>query len=314
MGFVMAGVRYGLNRFDLVAREEGHFHATSDAAGFLWGEIRKLPAYATFTARNRGQRKAPHPEMNSDQIVSALPGLDAGLDTYEIDLPAFWTHVATTGYPRHYAAGPMADGGAYEQKLLEYFVSLDLLGIAASDVVIDVASERSLFPSVVRSMTGATVYRQDLIYPPGVDGDRIGGDAAAMPIPDNFADKLVLHNAYEHFEGRADIDFLKEAWRVLKPGGMLCVAPINLAEHHSILTDPLVDRQGVEWDEGAEVIEWPWFHNRFGRFYDAPALQSRLLEPAVELGFETTIFRVVNAHDVSPHAYLHFVLMMRKPY
>jgi hypothetical protein len=38
-----------------------------------------------------------------------------------------------------------------------------------------------------------------------------------MPIPAQFADTLVLHNTFEHFEGSADTDFIAEAWRVLQP-------------------------------------------------------------------------------------------------
>ena len=39
-----------------------------------------------------------------------------------------------------------SDGGSRESKILEYFLSLQLLPISPSDIVIDVASERSVFP------------------------------------------------------------------------------------------------------------------------------------------------------------------------
>ena len=240
--------------------------------------------------------------------------MDVEMRTYTVDVAAFSQHVAAAGYPQLYAGGTMSNGGAREQKLLEYFVSLDLLRPTASQVVIDVASEWSVFPRVVEKATGARVYRQDLVYPPGICGDRIGGSAANMPVPAEFADMLVLHNAYEHFEGDADTEFVREAWRVLRPGGVVCILPLNLAEKYHIVTDPLVDRDGIVWDPGAAVVEVPMlWHNRFGRFYDLPALDRRVLTPARQAGFEITVYRVTNVRAVHPAAYLQFALLLTKP-
>jgi SAM-dependent methyltransferase len=219
--------------------------------------------------------------------------------------------VAVCRYPRNYAAGPLDEGGFREQKLLEYFVSLQLLAPRAADVMIDVASEWSIFPEVTRRLTGATVYRQDLIYPRGLHGDRIGGSAANLPVPDGFADILVAHNAFEHFEGTADSDFIREAWRVLRPGGRLCILPLFVSDRPCDLTDPLMDRHGVVWDDEAQVVELPWWHNRFGRLYDASGVERRVLQPGS--GFSQTIYHVANAHEVHPAISLHFALLMRKP-
>ncbi len=210
-----------------------------------------------------------------------------------------------------YAGGPLGKGGARDQKLLEYFVSLDLLTLRPGEVIIDVASEWSLFPSVVRRLTGATVYQQDLIYEPGVHGCYIGGSATEMPLPDGFADKLVLHNAFENFEGHDDTDFIHEAWRVLKPGGLLCIVPLYVAPQHTNLTDPLLRRPHLRFDAGARIVEVPWWHNRFGRYYAPATLRERVLEPGQ--AFETTIYCLENVQEVHPLASLHFALVMRKP-
>jgi hypothetical protein len=62
-----------------------------------------------------------------------------------------------------------------------------------------------------------------------------------MPVADGFADKLVLHNSFEHFEGTANTDLVTEAWRVLKPGGVVCIVPLFVSDRYVIMSDPLTD-------------------------------------------------------------------------
>jgi SAM-dependent methyltransferase len=310
VSMLRTGVRYAANLTSMVARQEGVVAAAVVGSQFVATEAAKLPRYARMT-RGSGGLKVAHPPLISERILTDLDGLGVPVRPYRIDVPAFHEHLASARYPKMYAAGSIDEGGNREEKLLEYFVSLDLLKPQRDHVMIDVASEWSIFPDVVRKRTGATVYQQDLIYPPGVRGYRIGGSAAHLPIPDNFADMLVLHNAFEHFEGTADSDFIREAWRILRPGGVLCILPLFMSERFSVMSDPLVDRRGVVWDPGAEVVEIPWWHNRFGRLYDAAALRTRVLEPG--RSFDQLIYHVVNPYEVHPSICLHFILLLSKP-
>ena len=93
-----------------------------------------------------------------------------------------------------------------------------------------------------------------------------------MPIGAEFANKLILHNSFEHFEGEADRDFISEAWRVLRPGGEVCIVPLYLSQRYEIFTDPLVDTRDLAWDPGARIARVRGFRNRFGRFYSPAAL------------------------------------------
>lgn len=310
MSMLATGVRYTTNLTSMVARQDGVLAAALVGSQFVASEAAKLPRFARMTLASNGVRTA-HPPLTSERIVANLRGLGLEMRPYRIDVPAFHAHLASVRYPKWYAAGSIDEGGNREEKLLEYFVSLDLLEPRREDVIIDVASEWSIFPEVVRKLTGATVYQQDLIYPPGVHGYRIGGSAAHLPIPDEFADMLVLHNAFEHFEGTADSDFIREAWRVLRPGGVLCILPLFMSERFSVMSDPLMDRRGVTWDAGAEVVEIPWWHNRFGRLYDAEALQSRVLAPGA--AFDQLVYQVVNPYEVHPSVCMHFILVLYKP-
>jgi SAM-dependent methyltransferase len=300
---------------DMVSRQQGFWAAALAGSRFAAAEIRKIPQAIrlAYKQRNHPTLKKTNPILYSPEIVTELLALNVDLQKLSIDKNAFHSHVSGCKYPKNYAAGPVDKGGLREKKLLEYYVSLELLDIRKDEVVIDVASEWSIFPDVLRALTGATIYQQDLIYPPGIHGHHIGGNAAHMPIPAGFADKLVLHNAFEHFEGNADTEFIKEAWRVLRPGGLLCILPLYLAEKYHILTDPLVRRPGIVWDEGAQIIERPWWHNRFGRFYDTKAFEQRILTAAEDVGFDATIYHITNIREVLSQSDMHFALIMKKP-
>jgi SAM-dependent methyltransferase len=311
------GVNYFTNLTTRVVEQEGYLTAAKVGSSFLLSEASKLPRLARLklSERQSATSEQTRIELEGDwtQLSAVLATRDIELKEYYIDPQAFRAHIDQVNYPRNYAGGPRSEGGAREEKLLEYFVSLDLMDIQATDVVIDVASEWSVFPDFVHELTGATVYRQDLIYPPGIKDNRIGGSAACMPVANGFADKLVLHNAFEHFEGTADTEFILEAWRVLKPGGILCILPLFMAQAFVNLTDPLVQRAGITWDPGARVIERLWWRNRFARYYDVEALWQRVLRPAHEVGFRITILHVENLQETEIPAYLCFVLVMVKP-
>ena len=77
------------------------------------------------------------------------------------------------------------------------------------------------------------------------------------------------------------------------------------------VTDPLVNRQGIVYDDKAEIIEVPWFHNRFGRFYDINTLKQHVLIPGRK--FNIKIYHVMNLKEIHPSLYLHFALVMQKP-
>jgi SAM-dependent methyltransferase len=310
---VKVGTRFAANRVSLAARQDGYGAAAAVAVRTAATELRKLPRLPRVLLASRSEASTRHPTGYSEAILESLRGLSAEVRPFVIDPSKFQSHVRSFAYPRAYAAGPLSEGGFRENKLLEYFLALEILGIRSGQVIVDVASEYSIFPTVARQLHGATVFRQDLIYPRGIHGDRIGGSAASMPISDEFADALVLHNSFEHFEGTADSDFVAESWRVLRPGGTVVIVPLFVSDHYCILSDPLTDRRGITWDAGAEVTQLPGWHNRFGRFYSAAALERRVLSPAMKLGYRPQILHFVNVKDVHPLASTYFSLLLRKP-
>jgi SAM-dependent methyltransferase len=193
---------------------------------------------------------------------------------------------------------PLVDAG----KLLEYYISYTWLGLGPSDVFMDVASQDCPFAFFVQQTIGCRVYRQDLYYlPPGVHEADIGGDATALPFPDGALSKLALHNSFEHFEGDADVRFIAEAARVLRPGGKMCIVPLFVGPAYRINTEGgWIDEHGQKhlWGVGA----------RFSRLYDPPMLETRVLQHCRD--FDVRMYLVENAPELDPACSVRYFLLL----
>lgn len=242
------------------------------------------------------------------------------------DYNAIWT--ALRSEPNVELREYTADAGKYEawlrearyssfayvvnrtEKFLEHQISLDLLAPKPGAILVDVASCRSPFPDILRRR-GHRVMVQDLEFKPGLHGDRLGGSAASMALPDESVDGMTLHCSFEHFELGADTGFIREAGRVLRPNGRVVILPLYLHQQFVNMTDPLFARS-VPFDEGATKIAVFGYANRFGRHYSVPAVRSRVIEPALANRLVPAIHRIRDLQKVSPNLYLNFALVLTK--
>jgi SAM-dependent methyltransferase len=244
-----------------------------------------------------------------DTIIEGLKAHGVRVVALTLDPAEYQAYFKAAGYTTYY---PGYYGFNLPEKTLEHFIAATLLGLGRDDVYIDIASEHSPVPNIYTRQFGCVSYRQDLSYPPGMNVDRIGGDAAAMPVPDGFASKMALHCSFEHFEGDADIRFAREIGRVLRPGGKVCFAPIYLAREYAVLTDPAVAvAEGVVFEDDAVLYCKPGWQNRHGRFYDPAHLVSRIKRNLGNL--DLTIYRITNAQAVDPSCYIQFAALVSKP-
>lgn len=259
----------------------------------------------------QGGRRVSKGWCTYDDITADLAAKGVEVSSHRIDVEGFWRYVDRVGYrDMPYWEGGKARAGT--EKWLEHYVSLELMKPAPDEVFVDIASCYSPFPDILREHWGCRTYRQDWAYPPGVHGDRIGSDAAELPVSDGFADGLTLHCSFEHFEGDRDFMFLREAERVLRPGGRLCILPIYTNRTYRIQTDLEawhLRRPSFERDAVICAAEgWGEVH---GRFYDPGHFVQRILGNVGSLRLR--IHRVENYLDVAPDCYLRFAAMFTKP-
>lgn len=253
----------------------------------------------------------PLDHERADAIASELSRQGVDLRPLAIDLDDYQGFMALAGYhrfPRYYAN---AHPDWLAEKSLEHYLAAKLLQLSPEDVYLDIANDDSPAPEIYRDAYRCAVFRQDLSFPEGISGNVIGGSAADLPLDPGFASKMALHCSFEHFEGDADIGFIREADRVLRPGGRVCILPLYLFTEYAIQTDPAwVPRRGLEFEPDATLYCARGWGNRHGRFYDVPHFLSRVVGALGTL--RLTVFRVTNCREVAPSCYLDFAALLEK--
>ncbi|MBI5515043.1 MAG: class I SAM-dependent methyltransferase [Deltaproteobacteria bacterium] len=242
----------------------------------------------------------------TDGVLRALTAAGVTVREHFVDPEAYARYVSAAEYP------PGLYQGNFVEKTLEHHLAFELLGLRPGETYIDVANAASPIPEVAERLYGVRAWRQDLSYPPGMRGRVLGGDAAAMPVPDGFAHALSLHCSFEHFEGDADARFITEARRVLAPGGRLCIVPLYLHGEYSVLTDPSswgLQRPAFEPD--ATLCLARGYRNRHGRLYDVPHFLRRVT--ARLQGLSLTVYRVRDAEALDPRCYVRFAALLTRP-
>jgi Methyltransferase domain len=213
----------------------------------------------------------------------------------EISASRFTEWKAMTGYTDCFPSYYAASNHFLYHKQIQHLVSILLTPPEPSSVWMDVASSTSPFPEILRQLYGITVFRQDLSYPPGVNGLTVGSNATEIPVLDGSIDRVSLHCSFEHFQGNSDSGFVKELARILKPGGMAAIIPIYVANNYQILSNPSYwPKYGIPSEEGASVVASQSYWEHHGRFYDWPNLKKRVVDPAIEHGLS------VRFHKVTP--------------
>jgi hypothetical protein len=246
-----------------------------------------------------------------EDVTAELEAAGVNVEPYAVPIDGFGSYVERAGY----ADMAYSDHGrspTAREKYLEHYVSLCMLEPQAGQVLVDVASMDSPFSEIVTELYGVETYRQDIMYPVGLRGRTIGGDAANMPLDDASVDHLVMHCSFEHFEGDSDSRFIREASRLLRPGGRLCILPLYTSSTYAIQTHPRgLRRQRLDFEPGDTIYVSDAWGPPHQRFYDADAFVRRIVSQLDDL--ELTIYEVTNLDAVGVGLYLRLAALFTKP-
>ncbi|MBI4442860.1 MAG: hypothetical protein HY649_05735 [Acidobacteria bacterium] len=200
------------------------------------------------------------------------------------------------------------------EKTMEHYLAARLLELSAGDVYVDVGSGNSPAAEIYQRLYGVRAYRQDQSYTEGIHGNQIGGEAGNMPVADGFATKMALHCSLDNFENDSDIRFFREANRVLRSRGKICVLPLYLFTTYAIQTDPAVlPKRGINknFDSDAVLYCNKGWGNRYGRAYDVPQFIKRIRGNLGDLRLR--IYEITNAKEVDASCYIKFAAIFQKP-
>ena len=259
---------------------------------------------------SRMHRERPY-DGTAEEIIQTLANIGYKPEVWHLQRDDYLSYCKNADYEgrKYYAVGT----SFIWKKTLEHYLSTQMLKLEPDDVFIDVASDQSVLPEIVGDLYGVRgLYRQDLIYKPGIHGNTIGGNAADMSVPNGFASKLALHNSFEHFEGDSDSGFIREAARILRPGGRFVIVPIYVGLSYYYLSSYFRSRWGVPIDKDAEwcLQKGQLQLQRHCRMYDVEHLKSRVLDFCDP--FEIKIFHIPNVREIHPFCDSDFALVGTK--
>jgi hypothetical protein len=250
----------------------------------------------------REPRRKGYPFIANDKIAYKLLESGFDVDNYEIDVDGYRAFFNQSKYSEDF---PDYSTFNLTEKSLEHYIAAQLLRLGKKDVYIDVGNEDSPAPIIYKNPFGAETSRTVF------NGEQIVEQATNIPLADESATKIALHCSFEHFEGDSDMTFLREAARVLKPGGAACIVPLYLAQEYSVVTDPVIAlSQHIGFEEKTVVCCVKGSKNRFARFYDPATLKKRIQNNLGNLTLK--IFRITNT-DFDPSCYVQFAALLTKP-
>lgn len=289
-----------------------HSVAMYDFALYRFKELLLWDTYFRALREPKVKQAVPHdnPQIH-DEIITQLKKSSFNLKNYEIDVNDYRQYMKNAEYQKFPSYQNNCKTKNFIEKTLEHYLAAKLLNPSKDDVYIDIASADSPTPEIYSKLYGCKVYRQDIMFPEGVHGNIIGGDASQMPIEDGFATKMGLHCSFEHFENNSDIKFIKETSRILRKGGKLCILPLYLFNKYAIQTNPAVmPKGGIPFENDATlycVKDWASRHNRF---YNVPHLTARIRNNLNQL--EMTIYIIQNQKKVASSCYIKFAALIEK--
>lgn len=202
------------------------------------------------------------------------------------------------------------------EKCLEHYLAFKLLELNAGDYYIDIACNKSVFAEVLRRKA-INAYKLDTIYPSGINGLTIGASCTQIPFENESINGLSLQCAFECFEGVDDVDFIKEAKRILTKNGRLVIVPLYLNTVHINIICEQPDNRVIPIDEGAiKVYRDDIYTSPFDREYSVGALNKRILSK-LESGYEIKIINFTNLKVIeslfeNQRIYCNFLLYIKK--
>jgi hypothetical protein len=219
-------------------------------------------------------------------------------------------------FPGDYHGG--RNGGVWNEKILEHYIAYDLLNLrsySSSNIYVDVAACGSPWAKILRDKLSIRSYAIDLAYPKTeylkYDYYKVE-NAVSTSFTNSEVRGMSLQCAFEMFNGHDDIGLIKEASRILEPGGKLIISPLYMHTHYCFYSSPDFFGKGYADKDGKEYIRMDSRNIPASRKYDVVKLAERILSKVDELGMKHKLHVLRNGKELSDEVYCHFILEVSK--
>lgn len=290
-------------------------HGVRESFSVAWYLAKRKVGYIKWKHRNAPEFLSPT-EDDLIEIERRLLSLGIQVHDYELDLASFNVFCGASLFPVDYHGG--ANSGVWTEKLLEHWVSQDLLALesfGSNDVYVDIAAASSPWAKIQRDVYGISAFANDLVEVGGkyshLEYYRVE-DATASAFSNSSVSGASLHCAFEMFAGNADTALVQELARILKPGAKAVILPLYMHTHYCAYSTPEYFNKGHS-DLGAkEYIRLDARGVPSSRKYSPEMLNQRVLGPIKAAGLKYKIYVLRNKADIGADVYCHFILEIQK--
>lgn len=209
---------------------------------------------------------------------------------------------------KYYPEGEQIFKSNMHKKMLELYISYQLLNIEPGDVYMDAAGGQYSYASRVdcKKKIIQDIRLSDKLK--NFHGNKVtylDCSCAEIPLPDQSVNKISCHHSIEHFQQNADVDFMREVQRILAPGGKCVIVPIFLSSRAFLIAD---QSSFQRWNEEGEwlidetaTLPGGAGSGHFSRVYSPETLTTRLLNQFNSEAFKLQLVTVKMNHEEIPN-------------
>jgi hypothetical protein len=263
-----------------------------------------------YLYRAKPKFKNPN-ESELASIEADLIRLGVTLADYTVDIQQFTDFYQNAGFPTEYHGG--IDSGVWYEKLLEHFIADDLLGLSdltPDQTYIDVAACASPWARLLREKRGIKAFAIDLEVPEAYRSLEYYSqqDATATEFSESSIQAASLQCAYEMFRDEDDVMLIKEAARIMSPGGKVVILPLYMHTHYCAYATPEYWGRGYTDPLAKEYVNLTALGVPSSRKYDPAMLVQRVLQEIRDNGMDYRLHVLRNKLEIGHDVYCHFIL------